>query len=46
VEVEIVGDTGNDWVEVKIYSIPLEILISELPNLERRLLAAWQAIQP
>ena len=44
-EVEICGQAGGQWFKLRAYSINADDLPGSLPNIERSLVAAWNALE-
>lgn len=45
-EVEIRGEAGGIWFILKAYSVTPQELMQRLPEIERQLVAAWNALMP
>lgn len=45
-EVDVSGEAGGVWFKLKAYSLPLGELRSRLPEIEARLIAAWNSLLP
>lgn len=44
-EYEIVGETlSSDWVELKLYGVPVSDFLSKLDDAEHRLIEGWKAM--
>lgn len=46
VELRVTGKAGGLWFDMKAYSIKPEELSEKLPEIERMLVAAWNALAP
>lgn len=44
VEVDVTGEAGGVWYTLKAYSLRPKELRERLPEIERRLIAAWNAL--
>lgn len=45
-KVGVTGETNGVWYELSAYSLPVTELIADLDDIERRLVSAWNALQP
>ena len=45
-EVDVTGEAGGVWFKLKAYSLPHDELVTRLPDIEARLIAAWNALRP
>jgi hypothetical protein len=46
VEVEICGQAGGAWYKLKAYSLSMNELPQQLPQIEAALVRAWNALEP
>lgn len=45
-EIDVTGEVESVWFKLTAYSLPEEKLRERLPEIERRLIAAWNALAP
>ena len=45
-EVEVCGEAGGVWYKLCAYSLPHDVLMAGLPEIEASLVAAWNALRP
>lgn len=45
-EIDVVGEVGGMWFQLKAYSLRHDELCERLGDIEGRLIAAWNALQP
>ena len=46
VELDITGETSGIWFKLEAYSVKFDELRDRLDDIERRLVAAWEALAP
>lgn len=44
-EIELCGESNGVWYKMRAYSIPIDEFLIRFPDIESRLIAAWNALE-